>query len=60
MDFTADYGLKTRQVASCLWLRRGVLDAKILSHCQVLFIFYSVPSQVKRGLSTINCVIILI
>ena len=25
MDFTADYGLKTRQVASCLWLRRGVL-----------------------------------
>ena len=25
MDFTADYGLKTRQVASWFWLRRGVL-----------------------------------
>ena len=25
LDFTADYGLKTRQFASCLWLRRGVL-----------------------------------
>ena len=26
LDFTADYGLKTRQFASCLWLRRGVLE----------------------------------
>ena len=25
MDFTAEYGLKTRQVASWIWKRRGVL-----------------------------------
>ena len=28
MDFTADYGLKTRQAASWLWLRRGVLTGR--------------------------------
>ena len=29
LDFTANYGLKTRQVASWFWLRRGVLIMKM-------------------------------
>ena len=29
MDFTAEYGLKTSQVASWIWKRRGVLYKKL-------------------------------
>ena len=50
-DPSADYGLKTRQVASCLWLRRGILFMKTVMRGLSMHIWVFIK---KDYLSTIK------